>query len=44
LVKPVSFDEMVNMIKRFEIYWSEINRTPSTPSPATVTRPESSLS
>lgn len=34
LVKPVSFDEMVNMIKRFEIYWTEINRTPSAPAPA----------
>ena len=31
LVKPVEFDEMVNMIKRFEAYWSEINRTPTPP-------------
>src|SRR5712691_3300357 len=23
LVKPVSFDEMVSMIQRFEIYWTE---------------------
>ena len=29
LVKPVEFDEMVHLIKRFEAYWSEINRTPS---------------
>jgi CheY-like chemotaxis protein len=29
LVKPVEFDEMVGMISRFEIYWTEINRTPS---------------
>ena len=43
LVKPVSFDEMVNMIKRFEIYWTEINRTPSAPSPAAATRPETLL-
>jgi CheY-like chemotaxis protein len=44
LVKPVSFDEMGNMIKRFEIYWTEINRTPSSPSTANAARPESSLS
>ena len=44
LVKPVSFDEMVNMIKRFEIYWTEINRTPSTPATAATARPESALS
>jgi CheY-like chemotaxis protein len=44
LVKPVSFDEMVNMIQRFEIYWTEINRTPSTPSTATAARPETALS
>src|SRR5947207_524780 len=44
LVKPVSFDEMVNMIQRFEIYWSEINRTPSSPDPATAARPETALS
>ena len=31
LVKPVEFQEMVNMIKRFEAYWSEINRTPTPP-------------
>jgi len=31
LVKPVGFEEMVNLIKRFEIYWTEINRTPSAP-------------
>lgn len=29
LVKPVGFDEMVNMIRRFEVYWTEINRIPS---------------
>lgn len=44
LVKPVSFDEMVNMIQRFEIYWTEINRTPSTPSTTTAARPETALS
>jgi CheY-like chemotaxis protein len=30
LVKPVEFGEMVGMIQRFEIYWSEINRPPTT--------------
>lgn len=43
LVKPVEFDEMVNMIQRFEAYWTEINRMPSSfigPKPA---RPEPSM-
>ncbi|HSU52578.1 MAG TPA: response regulator [Candidatus Dormibacteraeota bacterium] len=31
LVKPVEFDEMVNLIQRFEAYWTEINRIPSAP-------------
>lgn len=31
LVKPVEFDAMVNLIKRFEAYWTEINRIPTTP-------------
>ena len=31
LVKPVEFQEMVNMIQRFEVYWTEINRTPTPP-------------
>jgi CheY-like chemotaxis protein len=30
LVKPVEFDEMVGLILRFEAYWTEINRTPTT--------------
>jgi CheY-like chemotaxis protein len=29
LVKPVEFSEMVNMLQRFEAYWTEINRTPT---------------
>ncbi len=29
LVKPVEFAELVNLLQRFEVYWSEINRTPS---------------
>src|SRR6266700_997931 len=43
LVKPVEFDEMVNLIKRFEIYWTEINRTPSTPTAANMPQAETSL-
>jgi len=31
LVKPVEFDEMVHMVQRFQAYWSEINRTPTSP-------------
>jgi CheY-like chemotaxis protein len=31
LVKPVEFEEMYHLLQRFEIYWSEINRTPSNP-------------
>ena len=31
LVKPVGFEEMANLIQRFEVYWTEINRTPSAP-------------
>ncbi|MEY2430113.1 MAG: hypothetical protein QOJ40_2998 [Verrucomicrobiota bacterium] len=44
LVKPVSFEEMVAMIQRFEIYWTEINRTPSSPAAASAARPETALS
>jgi len=29
LVKPVEFDDMVNLIQRFEAYWTEINRIPT---------------
>jgi CheY-like chemotaxis protein len=42
LVKPVEFQEMVNMIQRFEAYWAEINRTPTTTVETTTTRPEPS--
>lgn len=31
LVKPVEFEEMVHMVQRFQAYWAEINRTPSSP-------------
>jgi CheY-like chemotaxis protein len=44
LLKPVEFSEMVNMIARFEVYWSEINRTPSSPLEPYDIQPESSLS
>ncbi len=43
LIKPVGFNEMVNLIQRFEIYWSEINRTPSAPTPTQDTRTETSI-
>lgn len=36
LVKPVEFNEMVNMIQRFEAYWTEINRFPT---PASASKP-----
>lgn len=36
LVKPVEFNEMVNMIQRFEAYWTEINRFPT---PASAPKP-----
>jgi CheY-like chemotaxis protein len=44
LVKPVEFAEMVNMIQRFEAYWSEINRQPTSPSPVASSQPATSLS
>lgn len=34
LVKPIEFNEMVNMIQRFEAYWTELNRFPTTSRPA----------
>lgn len=36
LVKPVEFNEMVNIIQRFEAYWTEINRFPT---PASSPKP-----
>jgi CheY-like chemotaxis protein len=36
LVKPVEFSEMVNLIQRFEAYWTELNRIPTSPRSATV--------
>jgi CheY-like chemotaxis protein len=43
LVKPVEFGEMVNMIQRFEAYWTEINRFPTAPATPTTPRPETSV-
>jgi CheY-like chemotaxis protein len=43
LVKPVEFDEMVNMIHRFEIYWTELNRVPTAPTPQKAAQPEPAL-
>ncbi len=43
LVKPVRFEEMLSMIQRFEVYWTEINRTPSTPASEAALRPATSL-
>jgi len=43
LVKPVSFDEMVHMLQRFEAYWTEINRTPTSPSVLKTVQPETSF-
>jgi len=43
LVKPVEFDDMVNLIQRFEVYWSEINRIPSTPKAPVPLQPEPTL-
>jgi CheY-like chemotaxis protein len=39
LVKPVEFDDMVNLIRRFEVYWTEINRIPTNPSTSTAPMP-----
>lgn len=44
LVKPVEFQEMVNMIQRFEVYWTEINRTPTSPTQPETVQVQSSLS
>src|ERR1044071_1451459 len=43
LVKPVGFEEMVNLIQRFEVYWTEINRTPSPPAATSIPQPETSI-
>ncbi len=43
LVKPVEFGEMVNLIQRFEAYWAEINRMPTSPRVSNPARTAPSL-
>jgi CheY-like chemotaxis protein len=43
LVKPVEFDQMVNLVRRFEAYWSEINRIPTPSESAESVRSEPSM-
>ena len=43
LVKPVGFEEMANLIRRFEMYWTEINRTPTAPTAGQITQSESTV-
>ena len=43
LVKPVIFDEMVHLLQRFEAYWTEINRIPSSPGVLKLMQQETSL-
>lgn len=43
LVKPVEFDDMVNLIQRFESYWTEMNRTPTTPKALLPVQPETTF-
>ncbi len=44
LVKPVGFQEMVNLVQRFEIYWGEVNRIPTGPSAEPALRTETTFS
>jgi len=43
LVKPIEFSQMVNMIQRFEAYWTELNRFPTTSSATKSPLAEKSL-
>lgn len=43
LVKPVEFEEMVSMIQRFEIYWTELNRLPTSPPKPSLSKSQSIL-
>jgi len=43
LVKPVEFSEMVHMVQRFEVYWTELNRTPTSPASAPPLQAETIL-
>ena len=44
LVKPVELGQMVHMVQRFEAYWTELNRTPTSPSSAKPAQVETILS
>jgi CheY-like chemotaxis protein len=41
LIKPVAFEDMVNLVHRFEAYWSEINRSPTPTAANRLVRTES---
>src|SRR5437879_1958675 len=43
LVKPVGFEETVNLVKRFEAYWAELNRIPTAAGAREIFQAESSL-
>jgi CheY-like chemotaxis protein len=43
MVKPLGFKEMVNLVQRFEAYWSELNRIPSGAEALKLARHESTL-
>ncbi len=43
LVKPVEFDQMLNLIQRFETYWTEINRIPTSLTPIVVPNSETTF-
>jgi CheY-like chemotaxis protein len=43
LVKPVEFSDVVNLIQRFEVYWTEMNRFQTSPGTDKTVRPESVL-
>jgi CheY-like chemotaxis protein len=43
LVKPVGFEETVNLVQRFEAYWTELNRIPTASDAREILQPESIL-
>ena len=43
LVKPVEFDEMVHLVQRFEAYWTEINRIPTSRGLPGALQPQTTL-
>jgi CheY-like chemotaxis protein len=44
LVKPVELSQMVHMVQRFEVYWTELNRTPTSPNAIKPAQVETILS